>query len=99
MGLRLDLHTRLLTICPNVYFQPPTNIQMKYPCIIYKRDLRDTLYANDKPYKHEKRYMVMVIDRDPDSPLPELVADLPKSSFDRFYTADDLNHDVYSVYF
>ena len=99
MGLRLDLHSLLLTLCPNVYFQPPTNIQMNYPCIIYKRDLRDVDYANNKPYNHEKRYMVMIVDRNPDSAIPELVAALPKSSFDRFYTADDLNHDVYSVYF
>ena len=72
---------------------------MNYPCIIYKRDLRDVDYANNKPYNHEKRYMVMIVDRNPDSAIPELVAALPKSSFDRFYTADDLNHDVYSVYF
>jgi hypothetical protein len=99
MGQRLDLHQILLGITPNVYFQPPTNVRLEYPCIIYHRDFVDTKFADDHPYNHTKRYMVTVIDRDPDSELPDKVADLRMSTFDRFFTADDLNHDVYSVYF
>jgi hypothetical protein len=99
MGQRLELHQILETFTDNVYFQPPTNIQLNYPCIIYKRDFADTKFADDKPYNHVKRYMVTVIDPDPDSELPNKVAAMPMSLFNRFYTADNLNHDVYSVFF
>lgn len=99
MGQRLDLHQLLETFTDNVYFQPPTNIQLEYPCIIYKRDFADTKFADDKPYNIKLRYMVTVIDRDPDSDIPSKVAALPLSLFNRFYTADNLNHDVYNVYF
>ena len=99
MGQRLTLHQILETIAPKVYFQPPTNVRLEYPCIVYHRDFADTKFADDEPYNHTKRYMIIVIDRDPDSEIPDKVAALPMSLFNRFYIADDLNHDVYNVYF
>jgi|SRR5580765_168903 hypothetical protein len=99
MAQRLQLHQLLETFTPNVYFQPPTNVQLKYPCIVYKRDFADTKFADDVPYNHTKRYQVTIIDRDPDSDIPDQVAAMPMSLFNRFYTAENLNHDVYSVFF
>lgn len=99
MGQRLDLQKLLEEITTNVYFQPPTNIQLEYPCIIYKRDFADTKFADNSPYAFKQRYMVTIIDKNPDSEIPKKVALLPLSVFNRFYTADNLNHDVYSVYF
>lgn len=99
MAPRLQLHQLLKTFTEHVYFQPPTNIQLQYPCIIYNRDFAETQFADDIPYNHELRYMIMVIDPDPDSDIPDKVASMPKSSFNRFYTADELNHDVFNVYF
>src|SRR5213592_411040 len=96
---RLELHHILEDLAPNVYFQPPTNIQLKYPCIIYKRDFADTKFADDIVYNHKLRYAITVIDRDPDSEIPNKVASMPMSLFNRFYTVDNLNHDVYNVYF
>ena len=72
---------------------------MEYHCIVYHRDNVNTEYADDRPYKLRTRYQVTVIDRDPDSPIPAKVAALQFASFDRFFTADNLNHDVYSLFF
>jgi hypothetical protein len=83
----------------NVYFQPPASLALKYPCIIYEKDTPNVLYANDSPYSHRKRYRVTVIDYDPDSPIPDKVAMLPYSKFATSYKADNLNHDVYELYF
>lgn len=83
----------------NVYFQPPTNIIMQYPCIIYHRDFANTQFADDNPYRNTKRYMVTVVDKDPDSAIPDKVAALPMCTFNRFYTADNLNHDVFNLFF
>ena len=101
MGQRLDLQTLLEGILGsrNVYFQPPANVQMLYPCIVYHRDTAVTKFADNKPYRYTKRYMVTIIDRDPDSEIPNKVAALPRSVFNRFFTADNLNHDVFNVYF
>ena len=49
---RLSLHEKLIAILgyPNVYFQPPPTLVLKYPCIIYKLDDISTFHANDKKY-------------------------------------------------
>lgn len=99
MGLRLDLHALLLTFCDNVYFQPPQNAQMQYPCIVYHRDYAKTEFAGNNPYRYSKRYLVTVIDSDPDSLIPDKIKDLPTCVFSRFFTADKLNHDVYNLFF
>jgi hypothetical protein len=99
MGQRLELQTLLLGMCPNVYFQPPESINMVYPCFIYHRDWAITRFATNKPYRVEKRYQLTVVDEEADSPLIELVAALPMCIFDRHYTADDLHHDVYKLFF
>lgn len=99
MGKRLELHQLLETFVENVYFQPPENVRLKFPCIVYKRDFAETRFADGIPYNYVKRYMITVVDGDPDSDIPSKVAAIPMSLFNRFYTADNLNHDVYNVYF
>lgn len=101
MGRRLDLHAILINVLGsnNVYFQPPSNLQMVYPCIVYNRDNLNTLFADNKPYGHYKRYLLTVIDRDPDSVIHEQISKLPMCTYDRFYTADNLNHDVFRIFF
>jgi hypothetical protein len=99
MAPRQQLNELLEQITPNVYFQPKPNIEMSYPCIVYNREDLQTTHANNQPYNIEKQYTVTVMDRDPDSEIPDQVAALPKCSFNRFYTADGLNHDVFQLFF
>lgn len=96
---RLQLQSLLEDITPNVYFQPPNNLQMQYPCIRYERDRADTKFAGNSPYRLTKRYQVTVISTDPDSDIPDKVAALPLCTHQRFFVADNLNHDVYTLFF
>lgn len=106
MGQRLQLQSLLETLISedpvdklNVYFQPPASIQLKYPCIIYERDTGNTEFAGNRPYRFVKRYQVKVIDPDPDSLIPDKVAALPMCTYDRWYAADNLNHDVFNLFY
>jgi hypothetical protein len=99
MASRLELQTLLESITENVYFQPPTKLKMQYPCIIYKRDNSRTEFADNRPYTHTKRYQVTVIDRNPDSELPDKVEDLPYCTFNRYFAAEGLNHYVFTLFF
>lgn len=101
MAQRLDLQSLLVSILgsDNVYFQPPESLKLEYPCIVYNRADLDIAFADNKPYKHKKRYQVTVIDRDPDSDIHEKVAELPLCSYDRFFVVDNLNHDTYRLFF
>lgn len=97
MESRQRLHQKLLEMTDRVYFQPPENVRLEYPCIVYSRVQMDTKHADNKPYSRTKRYNVTIIDRDPDSPLPDMVGDLPGSSFVTHFTNDNLNHDIYNI--
>lgn len=98
MDQRQNLHQLLETIAENVYFQPPQNQKIVYPCIVYKRDRIEAHHADDRPYTLDTRYLVTVIDPHPDSDITKQVSELPKSLHNRFFTADGLNHDVFSVF-
>lgn len=98
---RLDLQQLLEQTLgtEKVYFQPPPNVAMVYPAIVYNRDSSVTKFADDKPYASTKRYQVTVIDRDPDSEIPDRVAALPHCRHERFFATSGLNHDVFTLYF
>lgn len=96
---RTDLHALLKSITDNIYFQPPPTLQMEYPCIVYQRSQIRTEFADNSPYSRTKRYQITVIDLDPDSDIPDKVGSLQMCSFDRFFTFDKLNHDVFSLFF
>ncbi len=101
MGKRTDLHNLLKTVLgsDNVYYQPPASVKMEYPAIVYKRDDIDTKFADDFSYKQSTAYELIVIDKNPDSNIVETVSKLSMCRFVRHYTADNLNHDVFKLYF
>lgn len=83
----------------NVYFQPPDNLVMNYPCIVYNREKPDAQFANNKLYLYRERYQVTLMDRDPNSPTIYKIASLPLTSQDRWFASDNLNHYVFTLYF
>lgn len=95
---RKALNDTLLTICPNVYFQPPESVKMTYPAIRYKRSAIDQQSADNQPYLTHVRYELTVIDRNPDSDIVDAVMRLPFCSHNRSYTSENLNHDVFIIY-
>ncbi len=100
MNDRIELHDKLKQILGSeyVYFQPPESIKMVYPCIVYAIDDVDIKYADNKPYLYARRYILTVIDKDPDSKIPNELLLLPLCSFSRAYTGDNLNHWVFILY-
>lgn len=101
MDRRLQLQA-LLSGIPGVakaYFQAPPATMMVYPCIVYALDNRLSDFANNNPYRNSKRYQVTVIDKDPDSKIPDAIAAMPLSSFAQRFTANNLHHEVFNLYF
>ena len=101
MDRRLNLQNLLVSILgsPNVYFQPPENLKLQYPCIIYTRDKIEQRYADDQTYFHKVRYSLTLITRSPESDLVMKILELPYCSYDRYYAADSLNHDTFTLYY
>lgn len=101
MSSRLDLQTILEGILGsrNVYFQPPSSVRMQYPAIVYSRKGIEKRSANDSAYHKLPRYEVILVDKNPDSAFVDKILDLPYCSYDRHYESDNLNHDVFTIYY
>ncbi len=103
---RLDLHEKLIELNgttgekeSRVYFQPPSSVSMKYRCIRYSKTGVRLFRANDGNYRMVDEYEIIVIDPNPDSELPgAIMLAFPMCSFDRMYTANNLNHFVLKLY-
>lgn len=98
---RFELNALLKEILgsDNVYFQPPPTLTMKYPAIVYAREGFEEKHADDSLYFRRTKYKITIIDKNPDSTICDDVANLPQCKFERHYKVDNLNHDVYSLYF
>ena len=84
----------------NVYFQPPTSTQIKYPCIVYKRTGYNTLKADNKLYRAIDRYQITYITKDPDSDVPlQILGTFEMCSHNSRFTSDNLYHDVFDLYY
>ena len=101
MRPRAELHEILCNVLGsrNVYFQPPETIKLKYPAIIYSRDNIRNYHADDDVYNQMIVYQLMVIDKNPDSNIVQNISKLPLCQFNRHYVADNLNHDIFLIYF
>lgn len=101
MANRLDLHSVLQEMfeSENVYYQPPENVKMQYPAIRYSKKKIDAIHANDSKYLMRECYELIVISRTPDHPVIKKLLALPYCSYDRPYIADNLYHDVLTIYY
>lgn len=98
---RLELHKKLVELLGNnnVYYRPPENLKMQYPCIRYKKDNILINHANNHSYRKTDRYQITVIDKKPDNEVIDKLLELPMSGFDTHYESDNLNHDVITLYY
>ena len=102
MASRIELHEELCTILGtrNVYFQAPESVRMQYDAIRYKLDGKDLKRANNKIYLNTNKYEGVVITRDPDTTIPDkILSHFEMCSFGRPYTADNLNHYPFTLYY
>ena len=100
MADRLELHSVLQELLgsSNVYYQPPESIKMQDDAIRYSKKTIDSKYANDRKYSTIDCYEIIVISRLPDNPVIKKLLSLPYCSYDRHYVADNLHHDVLTIY-
>ena len=101
MGMRVQLQQILedLLGSRNVYYQPPENLKLQFPCIVYEKTPGRTFWADNKTWAYKDEYTVTLITIDPDSDLIKDMIDLPMCHYDRHFVNDNLNHDVFSLYY
>lgn len=99
---RIELDTKLRGLfdtTPNVYYQPPSSVMLKYPCIIYNLDTYKTLHASNSLYFHMKQYQLIFITQEPDSLIPEKILKLPHCRHHRSFVKDNLYHFMFDIFY
>lgn len=100
MATRLSLQTKLVEILgnKNVYYEPPENYKLSYPCFVYQLDEVYRRSADNIGYSIKNRYQITLIDRLPDNPARDKILQLPLCSFERSYKSNNLEHYVVTLY-
>lgn len=80
-----------------VFFEPPETVKLTYPCIIYTRKPYLARHADNRNYTLTNQYDVTAIYKDPDSQLAKRIAELSRCRHERHYTADNLQHDAFTI--
>ena len=81
----------------HLYYQPPANLKMQYPCIRYDLNRIRNVHADGHVYLQHPSYTVTVMTKTPDSDLTAAVSRLDQCRHDRSYIADNLYHDVFTM--
>lgn len=92
---------------PNVYFEPPENQMLKFPCAIVHMGTISTRNANNAVYKLDNSYEIRYVRRQFDD---EMVNTILKGDSThnrpfamirhiRHYTAEGLHYDLYKLYY
>lgn len=102
MATRIELDKKLRAYYnpARVFYQPPESVKLTYPCVLYWLDSYEQRFADDKTYLGKCRYHLRFITKDPDDErILGVLSHLQLIKLDNFYTADNLNHYDYTVYF
>lgn len=100
MNDRIELHNKLVKLMGNnrVYYQPPPNIKMEYPCILYFMSEIRSEKANNHNYKQNKGYNITIISKQPDHKVIDDILNLETATYDRRYISDNLYHDIIRLF-
>mgnify|MGYP007062228553 CR=1 FL=1 len=97
---RNELHDLLVKILgsESVYYQPPASVKINYPTIIYSKSDIQNVHADNKVFRQDISYEITVISKSPDCNAAEKISRLSKCRFNRHYVADNLYHDVFTLF-
>lgn len=84
-----------------VYFQPPANVHLEYPCFVLHRTDAYQPHADDRNYLYRPAYKVSYINRDePDPDIVEMVVrKFPHCHYTGHTVVDNLHHDYFTIYY
>lgn len=102
MGNRLSLHNKLVELLgsSNVYYQPPSNVKLVYPCVLYNQNVGDSKKASNKLYTYKESYDITFIFRTSnDNIVNSMLTEFTYCSESRRYIAENLYHYTFTLYY
>lgn len=101
MSSRLNLQAKLEELMGNrnVYYDPPSNVNMQYDAIRYSLSTPDIHYADNKKYNLTNCYELIVISRRSDPEVVGKILELPYTTPGKPYVSDNLHHYPITIYY
>ena len=83
----------------NIYYNPPENIRMTYPCFVINLDDINDIYASNEIWNSIVRYSVTFITRKvQEDIIPLMLSGFHDYvSFNRSFASDGLSHYVFTI--
>lgn len=82
-----------------VYFQPPSNLELQYPCFVYQYENSVPVRADNTVHRFTDRYQVSYLTKKPlDTTYVKLLED-PLITFTSRYVSENIYHNVMTVYY
>lgn len=98
---RRQLHQKLLDFTGHpAFYQAPTspNLNLTYPCTIYKLQTIENDSADDMNYILKRRYQITYVTKDPCDPLiDEYLLAFKQIRHSNHFTSDNLHHHIYDL--
>lgn len=102
MAKQLELQKELCSVfgSKHVYFQPPENLKLVYPCIVYRLETPEDVRANNRIYLSTDRWTLTLIERDPITDAADkLVSHFSMCRKTNRFTSDNLYHTTLQLYY
>jgi hypothetical protein len=96
---RLTLHQELEVQFPDLtlYFNPPSKVQLIYPCIIYTHDNYENNMANNSNYKTTTIYQITIMSRIPGIDVKPIFNIGGVVNHVNSFTNEDIIHEVFTA--
>ena len=95
--IQLGILLKTLLGSENIYFQPPTNTQLRYPCFLYTLNDLPNKKANNNKYIRNLSFIVTYISKTPDLERIQQIHQSEGFEYQRSYTTEGLNHTVFKI--
>lgn len=98
---RLKLHGLMAEIYPEleIYYQPPTNLTLSYPCIVYTLSDLDPTFANNSPYSIKSVFTITLMRHltDRSGLYVKNMLKIPYTRFITGFTSDNIVHNQFTT--
>lgn len=84
-----------------VYFQPPSNVRLEYPCWVVERETVRLIKADDRAYLNRPGYKCIYMNRtEPDPEILRMIPErYPYCLYRSHYVVDNVHHDAFLIHY
>ncbi len=85
--------------CDSVYFQPPSSLKLKYPCIVYNLNDINDKKADEISDDRHYQFRLTLISPNPDNNIVDKIMNLKYAKYVRSFSTQGLYHYMFDINF